>query len=831
MSARDCIRNKAKIGKVNKAKGDAAYRRMTEIRKALIDTGENPSLAENMAALQYAGELKMQNARAKWRMVNRVRVMRQLEGEIGGMAAAKMGGAVMKMVDDLDFEARAFHKMAMGRVGAMLERFRPTMTGKQSNPIEFADFLRGLGGEPTTNPEASAFARAVNEANEWMRQTLNSYGYSIGKLEGWGLPHTHSPTAMSTAGFPKWAADIDGSLDWAGMVDPRSGLEFGVIPSPAYRQEFLKGAFDNAIFGRNSKNPSWGQSAAGNILERHRVFKFKSVDHWLEYNKTYGATDPHSALMQHFESMSRHLALAKKFGPDAEAAMDYVGQLVANRARDEGLALDAALKAEGGVKWAKGMVRVMEGGIGPNGWLGAQSARFFSTIRKVLSSALLDRAIIISVPSDLNSARLAAKAIGMNEGNFLSTYTNLLSDAAKGGGATRQDLLRAQHIAESWANPSVTSSRFQMEYPAAAWADKMANAAMRIQGMNAHTDSAKLAWAWSLMGHMAGERGKAFDALDAPIQRAMRDHGIDASDWDSFRNVGGNNNGIFIASNGAEFLSPLYWREMSMHPRADELALKFQSFIDRWTELAVPSRSLMAQGIMDPKAYGLAPGSIPYELMKTGTMFKSFPAAFVVNQVRMVSQATLWNRAGMKGRWAYVGEMLASATLAGALAMQVNEILFGREPQPMDNYDFWVRAVLKGGGLGPVGDILSTGTASWGGGIQSYLAGPVPQLAQDSLKLTLGNLAQAFNQAMDGEDLDVNFMSDLMKFQRRYTPLQQSPIWLGGAAIDRLFSDQLQILLDPESANALAKAETLRQNRYGNASFWKPGQIAPNARP
>ena len=145
----------------------------------------------------------------------------------------------------------------------------------------------------------------------------------------------------------------------------------------------------------------------------------------------------------------------------------------------------------------------------------------------------------------------------------------------------------------------------------------------------------------------------------------------------------------------------------------------------------------------------------------------------------------------------------------------------------MNGYDFFLRSILNWGRLGPVGDILSTGTSTWGGGFANYLMGPVAQVAQDASKLTLGNLAVAFNQAMDGEDIDVDFMGDLMKVQKRYTPLQQSPVWLGGAAIDRLFSDQFQMLLDPESANDLAKAERTRQNRYGNASRWAPGQIAP----
>lgn len=824
MSASNCIGAKAGAGVVSKAKGKAAQKRIKEIREALIAQGETPSVANSLAEQQYLTELTATTARQKWRLVNAVRVRKSLSEAVAKANPKKLGGMAVKMVDDIDFEARAEHKRIMGRVGRFLEKHRINILNKAREPAAFKEFLKALKGEPTSDASAKALADAVNDANEWTRKKLNSYGYSIGKRENWGLPHTHNKITIGTAGFEKWSAFIDPMLDWEKMVNPKTGMAFGERPPDTFRREFLKGAFDSIVYGRDSKNPQWGGSGEGAALERHRTFDFINTDKWIEYNNAYGSADPHSTLLQHFDQMARHIAMARKFGPNAETAIDYLSQLVAQKNRQDGAGVVQAMKAQGGVALARGMIRVIEGGLSPNGWLGAQSARFFSTTRKVLTSALLERAVIISIPSDLNSARLAAQSIGMNPDNFMSTYVNLMKEAAAGGGMTRDDLLRAQHIAESWANPGVTSSRFQQEYPAAAFAELLSNAAMKIQGQTAHTDSAKLAWAWGMAGQMAGDAGKTFGQLNPLMRNAMQAAGIEPADWDLFRNSGG----MFTASNGATFLSPLSWLQTTTlaADQADPLFLKMQSFVEKWTELAVPSRSLIAQGVMDPRAYGLAPGSAPYEVIKSAGMFKSFVGAFVVNQSRIFTM-----KQGAAAKAAYVGDLLLSTTMVGALAIQINEMLMGRDPRPMNDDMFWLNALIKGGGLGPVGDILTTGTSSWGGGIQSYLAGPIPQVVGDGLKLTLGNIAQAYAQAMDGDDIDTNVMVEAMDFIRRYTPMWHSPAALGGAGIDRILGDQFQLLLDPESIDAMADRETKRQNRNGNASFWHPGSIVPDRLP
>ena len=834
MSARDCIKKKAEIGRVSAPKGKAAFERIDQIRDGLRREGVDDVMADRMAAHQYAAELKQQTAKAKWRLINRVRVQREIETFVAQLPIDDMGGGVARMVDGLNFDQRAIHSTALGMMNTYLRQHHPgvldALTGKMKKPSEFMDFLRAASGETPKTAEARAMADAYVAATEWLRQKANSYGYSIGKLEWRGVPHSWDSLSIwkelkKENGFQNVFKKFDDALDWAGMINPKTGLEFGGVPDLRYREEFVRGAFDNMIYGRNSKNPAWNVNKQAGALERHRVFKFKSADAWMELNKQFGRMDPHSAMLEEMGAMSRHIAIARRFGTNADAALNYLEAAIEKRGRDMQIGEEAIQKARGGVEASRNMVRYLSGGTGPRGYWRAMSASFFATTRKVLTSAMLGQAIVPSIPSDLNSVRLASAAMGMNEGNFLSTYLGLMKEAAVGGGDITNDLLQMQHIAESIGNPGVTASRIMEEYPAKAWADHMSNFVMRAQGLTAHTDAAKMTWAWSLAGHMHSQIGVTFDNLFAPFRKLMKESGITASDWDAFRQSGG----VYTASNGAKFLDPLYWRISTSHPLADDIALKFQSFVERTTELAVPSGSLRAKAATDPAAVGLTPGSLLYEISKAATMFKSFPLAFTMNQLQMFRLAREFGYRGIgpgKGAMAtYATDMIVTATIAGVMAMQASALINGRDIVPMNSRQFWVAAFLKGGGLGPAGDLLKSGTTSWGGGIPGYLAGPVAQLGQDAIALTFGNVMEAAGQAMDGDEINPHLFRELMNFMKRYTP--GNNLWFSGLAFDRLLGDQLQMLLDPESADALAKAERLRQNRDGNASWWAPGQIAP----
>ena len=132
------------------------------------------------------------------------------------------------------------------------------------------------------------------------------------------------------------------------------------------------------------------------------------------------------------------------------------------------------------------------------------------------------------------------------------------------------------------------------------------------------------------------------------------------------------------------------------------------------------------------------------------------------------------------------------------------------------------------GGFGVIGDIVSTGQASWGGGFPSYIAGPMPQVAQDVYNLTFKNALEFASGAYTGE-IDTNFAQELSKFGKSYMPMGQTLAI--GPAMDRLFWDQLQIWLDPESVEALSDAARKRQNLTGGGDWWMPGSPIPSRAP
>jgi len=823
-----------KAGTISQIKGKGAKEDFEKLSAGLIKQGIPPQQAYAQAAQTVAAQVTKAAAQSKHRLLSRYATQQALIARVD--KAKSLSTVAVRMMDDIDFDRRAIKAMADGEVSAFLMKHHPDLAGRAKEPMSFVEFMKALKGEPTADLTAKAMADAMNHLNEWFRKSLNSFGHNVQKLDGWGFSHQHSSYAINRAGRAQWKADTDAELDWMGMIDPRTGQTFAAVPNQTMKDAFLNEVFDNIIYGRTSRTATWGGGGSGRVLERHRILKFKNSDAWVRYNTKYGSSDPMTTLLAHMDRMSQEVAIAKHLGADPDTALDYMGQYIDFKGRQNDVGRVQALKNQGGMALAKRMLTYVGPGVEPNGNLGRWSAKFFSTTRHVLTSALLDRAIVISVPSDLNSARLASQAVGMNPANFMSTYVGLMKDSLAGGGTTRDDLLRQGHIAESFANPAVAMDRYQTEFPGAVWAERTSNAVMQLSGLTAHTDNLKMAVQRSLAGHFASLKDTAWADIPDALRLHMQDRGgITQTDWDEFRQSGG----LFTSANGGTFLDPLYWRQnntLGNPDRVDDLFLLMQSYSEKFTELSVPSGSLIAKGVMDPKSWGLAPGSPAYELMKSAGMFKSFVGAFVINQVRMVN-ATNSHWTGATGRGAkaaYLAEMAATMTMVGALAIQVNELLMGRDPQNMADTNpdgFWLRAMLRGGGLGPVGDLLSVGQTSWMGGFPAYAAGPVPQALQDTFELTLGNVFTAANQLAKGEDVDTGFLKEGADFVSRYTPGAQLPLLLGGQAFDRLFADQMLLLLDPEAVDAMAAKATRRENLYGNAAFWPPGAPIPTRAP
>lgn len=813
MSFFDCVESAMNDPEaaVDRVRGERAQAMWREISDKYEGQGHPRHTAEVLAAEDVKAAFKREAGENRHVYIAKVAANRKLQA----WAAASSSPDLSARMEALDYKHRGLVRRFNGRLGAFLKRHHRNLAGNTTEVAAQANIIRELRGETTGDATAKVLADGIRDVVEDMRLMFNERGGLIGKMENYDLPHVHERGAVMRAKKDGWTRQIEGKLDWARIVDPLTGkpLALGVdgMPPPQARQSFLGAAYDNIVFGREVENPVYGRPEGVATYRNHadsRVLHFKSAEDWMAYNKDFGTGGVNEALMGHIHRMARDIALMEEFGPNPKLGAKYYADLLKKRAAgDEALTAKTEFDTATGLR----MMNVMSGGNVATDPSGQWVATFMSTTRQLLTSAFLDRAVIASM-SDMNTMRMAAKSFGMNPKNVISKQIGALKALSP------DELLRSGWIADTMADAGTALARFQQEHAPKEWAERISQAAMRVQGLSFWTDRARAVAYQEWGGHLMNFVDRPLADVDAPVRKLLQKWGVTEDDWKAFTDP----ETFFRADNDATFALPMNWRQVTKldERKADELFFKMQGAAEEFMEIAVPTRSLLAQAFVDPSAYNLPPGSLGYEMLKSAGSFKSFTMTFSINQYRMIQRA-----GGIKsaGGIRYAFDLVTGATFMGALALQANELLMGRDPQDMTSPDFWVRAAGKGGGFAIIGDIVSTGQASWGGGFASYLAGPVPQAAQDVWDLTIKNAYQA---AMGK---DTNFAGDLARFGKRYTPMGQTP--LIGPAMDRIWWDQMQLFLDPESVNDMASASQKRSNLYGNQEFWLPGDIAPSRGP
>lgn len=823
MSLFDCIQRAmddtgADGVNASKERGKAAQAEWKKRADQYERDGTPRHVAEALAAEDVKAAFKREAGEKRHVYLSVIAQQRKSQQHVSAAAKPDM----TRRMEELDFKHRGMVRRFNGRLGAYLQKNHRKIFGQMTNPAQQAHIADELHGIPSGNAEAKALADGIADALEDLRVMFNEAGGLASKLDNWGLPHVHNRLAVMRAGRDGWFRQIDGRLDWARITDPLTGRAMPIedatgLPPESLRRAYLSESYDNIVFGKEADAPVYGRPKGVATYRKHmdqRHLHFKSGTDWLEYNRGFGTGGLHESLMGHVHRMARDIVLMREFGPNPKLGAAYEADLWGAKAKagqDEGLAKAIEIDSARALR----MLNVMSGGNVPQDPMQQWLATGFSTARSLMTAAFLDRAIIASL-SDLNSMRMAAQSFGMNPTNLVSRQVGLAQSLS------REELLRAGWVADTQADAGTALARFQQEVAPQEWAERVTQASMRLQGLSAWTDRARATAYAEFSGFMAAQVDRQFADLEPQLRSLLQKWSVSPADWDEFRRP----ETLFTAGNGATFAMPLHFRNSTaLSPEvADALFFKMQGAAEEFLELAVPTRSLLAQGWVDPAAYNLPPGSAAYEVAKSGLAFKSFTMTFTINQYRQIKSIPT---AG--GRIAYGLNLAAGATVLGAVSLQIGDLLLGRDPQDMTDPAFWARSAAKGGGFGIIGDIVTTGQASWGGGFAGYVAGPVPQAITDVYGLTVGNAVTALYQVAKGEEIDTNFAKELARFGKRYTPMGQTPII--GPALDRLFWDQLQLALDPDSVKDLATASKARKNLTGGGEWWMPGDALPARAP
>ncbi len=149
----------------------------------------------------------------------------------------------------------------------------------------------------------------------------------------------------------------------------------------------------------------------------------------------------------------------------------------------------------------------------------------------------------------------------------------------------------------------------------------------------------------------------------------------------------------------------------------------------------------------------------------------------------------------------------------------------------MDTPQFWMDAMLQGGGLGILGDFFYSVQARNGHTAPVAAVGPTGQLMADVWDATGGEVGELMHRhnGQPHRNAHDNTPKRLAHDLAAYTP--GASLWWARTAFDRAVVDQLQTLIDPDAKAEFQRAAKRMQHDTGQQEWWPRGQIAPTRAP
>lgn len=711
--------------------------------------------------------------------------------------------------------AKGIMAQTMGRLVDAWEAIKPGMLGLLANAEAEEQFMRALHGDTRgVRPEIAKAVKAWQDATEALRLRFNAAGGTIGKLDNWGMPHAWSQDLAVKLGKDRFIADFMRWVDRSKYVH-EDGRPF----TDDEMQAFLGEAWVTIVTNGANKpirTDVPGGSIKANRHSQARQIHLKDGQASLEALRTYSGRNVFEAMVAHARRMSRDIALVETFGPNADLTVQHF----IDRIREEAANADPANAAAIEKRAARvaNLYDYVAGNAAPPP--SRRLANAAAALRAWLTAAKLGSAAITSI-SDEGTLYLTARV------NRLPMLQLFLNEVRAFNPADRVEKRLAQRAGLLVHTMADEMDRWGTETLGSQIPDKIASAVMRASGLNAMTEARRRAFSITMMDAIGAltRDVKRLEDLDPDDHRLLLSKGITPEEWQVWRAAQPE---IWRGNDTVLTPEAIYrvpdWALQKIAPGVppallrERAASKLLAVVLEEQNIAVIEPGARERAMIQA---GTVRGTWKGELVRSFFQFKTFPIAMMMRH---------WQRAmglysSTSGKAGYLATLLAAQTLMGAVALEINDILSGRNPRnlnPLGEHGArnWLAAVLKGGSLGLYGDFLFADTTDYGRSLLGAVAGPAAGALEDVDDLTRGNIIQA----MRGED--THFGAEATRFARGYTP--GSSLWYAKAALDRLVFHQLQEYFSP---GYLDRAKDRARERYGTSYWWDPGASPADAQP
>jgi hypothetical protein len=781
------------------------------------------------AAKTASEEFQAEQAKKAQRVALQVMANAKIEQHLSQFGGDKLDGLARVVAFHADgkgnflsveSQAKAIERDSLRQMIGTMEATNPKFFGLFENKDGVRALVKELFGEDSGVKEAKDGAAQFKAVAEALRQRFNRGGGEVGQLEDWGMPHHHSQLNVAKAGREQWIADILPRLDRSRYTGPD-----GARMTDQELDVFLTHAWETiATGGVNKIEPGRpnGSGMRANRGNEGRQIHFKDADSYLGYQEKYGDHTPYEVMVGHISGVSKDIALVETLGPNP----DHAFRMFRDIGMKEATLADPA-KAGKVQKQIVGLENLYNLTAGKTLPVASEHlAKSFDTLRSWLVASRLGSAVISSL-SDEATLYLTAHVNNLPE---LRVFANELSAMNPANQMEKRMALRAGLA----MNTMISSlNRFGQDGLGASFSSKLASSVLRASGLNALTEARKRAFGVTMMSSL-GQITKDFDnlgKLDKADHRILLSKGITETEFAVWRKAaledwGGGNSTMLtpesiyrIPDEALKGLADDLFPNMPVDARTlkERAATKLLGVVLEETDVAVIEPGVKERALM---LSNLQRGTWKGELSRSFFLFKSFPIAMLTRH---------WMR-GMNmetsgGKAAYIASLMAGTTMLGAAALQINEVLSGRDPRNMNPAEKggvrnWIQAMMKGGSLGIYGDFLFSESTQHGQSPVASVMGPVIGMGEDLFNLTQGNLVQL------AQGKTTHAGAELVKFAKSNMP--GANLWYTKAALDHMVFHQLQEYFSP---GYLATMRSRAYREFGQQYWWEPGQVAPDRAP
>lgn len=667
-----------------------------------------------------------------------------------------------------------------------------------------AKFIRALFGEDVGDPKMATAAKAWHGVNEQLRQRYNEAGGAMDKIERY-LPQSHDAERLlkNDPDGRKWVEAI------APLLDREQYKTLAGDPMDDEQlHEFLHEAWLTLVSNGANKPREGAKRGVANRHGSSRELHFKDAESWLKYHQQYGAASLFEMMESHLHRMSADTGILEYLGPNPEGQIRAT--INAERTRLNDLHdVDGLKRIDGQERDALTFYNYMAGNLERRppaaSWIGKAMDRGFDALQ-AMSNLLLGSSALTSI-SDNATLQLTAAVNKLNGVDVLAKQMGQLNPKDRrykmwleNSGLTA-DVMRMQ------------MSRFGAEFARSSWARHVSDVQMRLSLLPAMTRWRKQAFL-TVMSNTVGKmtREMSFDQLVASDNRSMKAYGVDRGTWDTWRMAKTKEEGFGSTLLDADSIygiddNELLARGLDPAKAKRDAVTALLGILHSESRMAVVEpgvreRAMIAKAQALPRGFGY--------LASAFLQFKSFPIALTM---RHFSRAM-----SLPGKQIgpYLAGLTVGMTAMGAVALQAQTLLSGRDLRDMDDKRFWVTSFLKGGSLGIFGDFLYGTQTMQGKSFLETVAGPIGGMLSDATNIALHMGHGEWDKAADLA----------IRLGKQVTPT--TSLWYLRSAWDHYVFDQLQEAANP---GYLARMQQRAYSRYGTQWWWQPGTAAPQRAP